>query len=81
MEIDDTKKYLKLWADSGDDDFCRHALDYMEALEALIAKKDEALKGCVEALEQVHPMNPEEPCTIYETWIKARQALALTVED
>ena len=39
MEIEDTKKYLKMWADSGDDDFCRHALDYIQSLEALIEKQ------------------------------------------
>lgn len=42
-------------------------------------KKDELIKkvleSCVEDLESLHPMDPNEPCIIYEVWRNTKDAI------
>lgn len=45
------------------------------------AKLMDALEACVKALEMLHPMNPEEPCVIFEAWRKAKEALGQSVPE
>lgn len=45
------------------------------AFEQRIRQLEGALREAIEALEFTHPMNPDEPCVVYEAWIKAQQAL------
>ena len=59
----------------------KHTFDGLEAeanakLMAAAPYMHEALGEVIAVLETLHHMNPEEPCSIYDAWNKAKRAIA-----
>lgn len=48
----------------------------LAGVEAQAAQLRKALAQAVEAMELTHPMNPDEPCNVYEAWQQCKAALS-----
>ena len=74
--MSNTVKRPKRWCICGDPDCVDANYPNADAVDAYITEQAKTIEQLRVALAEVHPMNPDEPCNIYDIWVKT--ALKIT---